>query len=493
MKKAFSFYDNLYGYINVDNEFEEIIRNEFFTRLHNISQMGMTRYVFPDAVHTRYSHSLGVYHNIERMFMSQENQFDHLCFLNDKDKTKLKLTALLHDVGHVPLSHTTEQAMSQFYSDELQDDSLIGIPSQEKQYEDNGTKLHERLAETILLSPTSLNKALSNLGYSGIDISYGIMGFTREYVTNSGENADTDSNLYLKHARNFMHSQLDADRIDYLMRDAAFSGVKAGAFDVEKLLREIRYNEKANYGVDESGIRAIEQFFFARFGAYSQIVFNKKVHGLEYLAQDFYYRLLIEKKNGNIDIKFEKNILSFQEIKEELQNGNTGIFLSFVDSVFYELIERASDGSLFRETVPKMAKMARYLKNGTAPKVVGYEEYFATEEENKFHNSFFDHLRVEDNLLALSKTANVSIDEIILPRKPLSTKLTDKKKDLICVFKDNKIKHYSLLESDNSLLKLIQEKKLYLNRLFTFDEDSQSKLKKACVEMSKGFTYPGDF
>jgi HD superfamily phosphohydrolase len=333
MKKAFSFYDNLYGYINVDSKYEKIINNEFFTRLHNISQMGMTRYVFPDAVHTRYSHSLGVYHNIERMFSSQENQLEESFILDGKDKDQLKLTALLHDVGHIPLSHTTEQAMSRFYADESQDDSLIGVTNQEKQYDDNGTKLHERLAEAVLLGPTSLNRIVTELGYSVDDISYGIMGFTSEYVQDSAEHASAHPNLYLTHARNFMHSQLDADRIDYLMRDAAFSGVKAGAFDFEKLLREIRYDEKAHYGVDESGVRALEQFFFARFGAYSQIVFNKKVHGLEYLAQEFYYRLLIEKKNDNIKGEYQSSILSFHDLQDALQKNESHIFLSFIDSI----------------------------------------------------------------------------------------------------------------------------------------------------------------
>jgi HD superfamily phosphohydrolase len=100
------------------------------------------------------------------------------------------------------------------------------------------------------------------------------MGFKKDYAFD--EFSPQKPDIYFHHARNFMHSQIDADRIDYLIRDAAFSGVKAGSFDVEKLISEIKYDEEANYDVDEAGIRALEQFFFAIFCSYSQIVFNKK-------------------------------------------------------------------------------------------------------------------------------------------------------------------------------------------------------------------------
>jgi len=407
------------------------------------------------------------------MFLSQEEQFDNMSFLTPEQKDTLKLTALLHDIGHVPLSHTTEQAMSRFYDSEHQDDSLV-VTTQENEspYKEYDTKLHERLAQAVLMGDTSLRKAVLELGYSCEDISFGIMGFNGKSHLEYGQSKDT---TYLLHARNFMHSQLDADRLDYLVRDSAFSGVKAGAFDLEKLLREIRYDEKANYGIDESGVRALEQFLFARFGAYSQIVFNKKVHSLEYLAQEFYYKLLIEKKEGNISDDAKKLVLSFAELEKALQIGGSKVFLSFVDSVFYELLEKALDGSLFskpdKPSVPTLKKMACYLKNGQALKVVGYEEYFATEEENKFHNSFFEYLRHDDNLTELAKRAGVSKNDIILPPKSLSTKLIDKQKDFLCVFRDNQIKYNSLLDSDNSLLKIIQEKRLYLNRLFTYDEE----------------------
>jgi HD superfamily phosphohydrolase len=500
MKKYIGYYDNLYGFINIEKDYERILNDPFLMRLHNISQMGMTKYVYPDAVHTRFSHSLGVYYNISRMFLSQEEQSDISHVLNSGQKKLLKLTALLHDVGHVPLSHTVEQAMKRFHDQAAAaDDSLTMTntpPTEdavdETQYEASDTKLHERLAEAILLGDTSLRKAVETMDFSCNKIACGIMGFEKELGFD--ELPSKSSDIYLKHAKNFMHSQLDADRIDYLIRDAAFSGVKAGAFDVEKLLAEIQYDSEANYGVDEAGIRALEQFFFARFGSYSQIVFNKKVHGLEYLAQEFYYQLLSAKySDNNIIDEAKSKILSFIELCDGLRSGREECFLSFTDSVFYDLLSMASSGALFKLANDKLQKYARWLKGGVAPKVVGYEEYFATEKENKFHNSFFNYLRSPDNLKELSDRADVPLDDIILPPKPLSTTLIDTKRDFVCVFRDTRKVYDSLLDCDNSLLKLVQEKRLYVNRLFTFTEESQTKLKVACREMSKGFSRPGNF
>lgn len=493
-RKVISYYDNLYGYINISEKYTDIVNDPLFLRLHRISQMGMAKHVFPDAVHTRFSHSLGVYEILRKMVASQNEQYVNAFTLSEHDSDTLKMTALLHDIGHVPLSHTVERAITRYHKKTLQEpskaDSLItgAVPSlemSESAYEQADSKLHERLGQSVLMGNTAIHEKLESHGLDTAKIAAGIIGFTQNDEGNEGQ-----PDVFYKHSRNFMHSQLDADRLDYLLRDGAFSGVKAGAFDFDKLLSEIRYNESANYGVNDSGLRVLEQFFFARFGAYSQIVFNKKVHGLEIMAQNFYYGLLVDVLPAD---KAKHQIFSFDDLNAMLLEGRDSIdkFLSFDDSVFYALIEKVCDGTISCSELTK--KYATYLRRGVPPKVVGYEEYFATDAEYCARNSFFDYLRTSDNLDRLALVAGVDKSNIITTDKPLTNELFKHNEDPLCIFYENEVVHESVLNSGNSILALVNQKKLYLNRIFTFEEEDQVKLKRACKELSKGFSYVGRF
>lgn len=128
MEKIFkSIYDNLYGYIKLEKtKYESILKDPFFLRLHNIKQMGLTYYVFPDALHTRYSHSLGVFFIVQKMISAQEKNYgDHAYRMDEYDKELLKVSALLHDIGHLPLSHTIELALKRYEKEQETSDNHI--------------------------------------------------------------------------------------------------------------------------------------------------------------------------------------------------------------------------------------------------------------------------------------------------------------------------------------------------------------------------------
>lgn len=96
-------YDDFYGLITLTPDEIKLIDSPIFQRLRNIKQLGLASFVFPGGIHNRFSHSLGVLSIIHRLT-------SHLSFFDDKPEevVKLRIAALLHDIGHLPLSHTIE-------------------------------------------------------------------------------------------------------------------------------------------------------------------------------------------------------------------------------------------------------------------------------------------------------------------------------------------------------------------------------------------------
>ncbi|MPM23020.1 hypothetical protein SDC9_69482 [bioreactor metagenome] len=508
-KRYRQFYDNIYGFVKLcREEYDEILHDPYFLRLHNIKQMGLCHYVFPDALHTRYSHSLGVYSIMQKIIAAQEENYLDLFKLADDDKRSILLSALLHDVGHLPLSHTIEVALERFHEEDKEEehsDPIEGIfendqeipiatkveqkgsqfPNDnlrtEKVKLEDDTKLHEELGEYVITCTALKSKVEAKLDLNVNKIASGFKGITSEV-----DKEEAKQNPALVFARNFLHSQLDADRIDYLLRDASFSGVRSGAFDFDKLITEIRYDDEGNYGVNYSGIRAIEQFFMSRFAAYTQIVFNKKVHGLDYMAGDFYYRLLKLRQKG--DLPSDIVIYSFKDIKAMLEKKPDD-FLRFTDDYFHSLVQKVDDSNIDDYTIKQYVML---LKNRTPLKSVAYEEFFATDAEFKRRDSFISYLKNPENKEKLAHSAGVQYDDIIIPQKPLKVTIFDRSVDPISIFNGEKV-NKNILDCEETLLNLIIDKKLYLQRIFTFDEDKQEKIKKAMTEMSRAFNKKGNF
>ncbi|WAM31024.1 HD domain-containing protein [Caldicellulosiruptor naganoensis] len=397
------------------------------------------------------------------------------------------MSALLHDIGHFPLSHTLETALKKFYEKfELKKDENIEKEIVTTSVKDNinhlknrdkiktfqsDTKLHEEMAEYVIFF-TSIGEELKKLGLDIARIVGGIKGETSGI--GDVEPKDQISTL----TRNLIHSQLDADRIDYLLRDAVFSGVCSGIFDLDKLLEEIRYNEEGKYGVNIPGIRVVEQFFLSRYAAYSQVVFNRKVHAWEFMASDFYYRLLEMKINGELPKTIE--IYSFEELKNLLKTEPVK-FLNFTDHFFFKIVENVLDCNLPDYTVNMYAKLINERKPLKIVYVV--EELCNNKEEfeEKFNNSIVSYFRNEENKRKLAEKAGVKPEDILIDEKPLKVTIFERGKDPIAVFNKNKVVYNNISDCEFSILKLFAEKVLYIDRIFTFDEDKQRKI-QGCLK-----------
>ncbi len=218
-KKVFK--DSVLGYINVEDQvIWELIDTPFFQRLRRIRHLGCTTMVFHTAEHSRFTHSLGVYEITRRMIEKIAN-----LNLNNQERLAVLASALLHDIGHGPLSHLFEE-VTEYH--------------------------HEKMGQNIIKYDKHIARVLQK---------YAIQ-------------EDVLQILQKKHPRKILSqlvtSQIDADRLDYLLRDSFNTGVVYGNIDIERLFRVATVVED-QVCFKKSAVREIELFFLSRAFMYEKI------------------------------------------------------------------------------------------------------------------------------------------------------------------------------------------------------------------------------
>ncbi len=287
MKKSFAqVYDSLYGFIKLTQTEQEIINSPFYQRLRWIKQLGFANYIFDGAEHTRFAHALGVLHSADQMVRAiGKNVSDEKLFnINAQDANSLfhksiRIAALLHDVGTFPFSHSIEGAYIK-YGEKLQ--KAGKLPG--KQLPNN----HEHLGSFIIKNTNFDGGITQILKNGGIDASV-----LSKYIK-----GDSDNIL----ANQILHSDIDADRLDYLLRDAHHTGIKYGHIDRDYILyhlttykTSVRGKIKEVMAIKENALHAVEDFLIARFAWYSQVVRNSSSAKYDVLAAHIAYYLLEHK------------------------------------------------------------------------------------------------------------------------------------------------------------------------------------------------------
>jgi hypothetical protein len=224
--------DPVYGFISINNDLVfEIIEHPWFQRLRRIKQLGLTHYVYPSAVHTRYQHALGSMHLMDQTIEVLRSK-GHIITENEKEGALLAI--LLHDIGHGPFSHTLERSIVKGLS-------------------------HEDLSLLIIRQ--------LNIGFKG-KLSRAIEIIRDQYP------------------KRFLHqlvsSQLDMDRLDYLSRDSFFTGVAEGTISTHRIIKMMTISND-ELVVESKGIYSIENFIISRRLMYWQVYFHKTVMAAEYM------------------------------------------------------------------------------------------------------------------------------------------------------------------------------------------------------------------
>lgn len=249
------FRDPVHGLIHIspkDAFLTELIDTPEFQRLHRVRQLGVASLTFPGADHTRFCHSLGVLHVASRVLeiLRIRYQGSPVEALVEKHHQTIKAAALLHDIGHGPFSHLVERAFE-------------------------NQKDHEhRTKDMITAEESGVRKALEQTGQDAAAV--------RQVIDH------TFPCLFLQ---DIVSSQLDADRMDYLVRDSHFAGVNYGIFDIEWILNsfcvgsyapDVKNSKLWRLSLDMSrGLQAAEQLILARQHMSLQVYFHKSTRRWE--------------------------------------------------------------------------------------------------------------------------------------------------------------------------------------------------------------------
>ena len=155
LKTVDRLYDIVYGFIYFTEDEHKVINTPIFQRLHHIKQLGLDNIIFPNAVHTRFSHSLGVMHIMEQIIKQIRKETGDEIIDETRHKT-LRMAALLHDIGHFPFSHTGEKATAKVSQDKDAEEEVEKTGGAEKVSTSSSgairknTKLHESISEKIV-------------------------------------------------------------------------------------------------------------------------------------------------------------------------------------------------------------------------------------------------------------------------------------------------------------------------------------------------------
>ena len=211
--------DPVHGYVLLEGLALELADTPQMQRLRWIKQLGLASLVYPGANHTRFEHSLGAYHMAALLT-------DHLG-LEEEDRLLVGAAALLHDVGHGPLSHATEAALAPFLRTE-----------------------HESIIE--LLKKGELREVLDRHGLRAQDI--------QAFINGSG-------------LGQIVSGEIDVDRMDYLIRDAHYTGVAYGVIDRLRLLQKMTLHQ-GQLVVEAGGVQAATSLLISRLLMHPSVYYH---------------------------------------------------------------------------------------------------------------------------------------------------------------------------------------------------------------------------
>lgn len=341
--------DNVHGFIPYTAAEKKIIDTQLFKRLQSIKQLSVVNWIFPGSEHTRFIHSLGVMHIADKMAISLG--------LSIKERKILRLAGLLHDIGHYPLSHVCEAPYKKPMTlEELPDSDFCCHLNQQIREKIESFSIkpktilmsksiechHEAIGALVIRS----NKEIRKIIIEECENEYA-PDIIADIITGNVERAETDPLLV-----QIIHSELDADGIDYLMRDATFSGTSFGSFEIDQLIRCLTCGEqddKRILCITPKGIAAADQYLINKFFSYSQVVFNKHITISEWMAE-----CVVDWMQ-----KHHAVFPSSSKLEEWIKTGNIE-YLNFTDNMFWLALNQILNNQLC-DLVPHYIKV--FCKN----------------------------------------------------------------------------------------------------------------------------------
>lgn len=272
--------DPIHGSIEITRGERRVIDSPYFQRLRHIKQLGFADLAFPGATHSRYSHSIGALSVATRLFEAIYRDLS----LPSGDRARLlqtlRLAVLLHDLGHPPLSHTSERILPQR--------SALKLPAWLKA--ENGSQASHEDMTLLLLLESQLAQVIRD--------SFAELGIEPEDVASLLSPVDWEPGRFVvggvDHGpllRQLVSSELDADRMDYLLRDSLYTGVHYGRFDLDWIAQNVlavRRGEALQLGIGHRAVFAFEDFLLSRYHMFLAVYYHYQSINFEMLLARFY-------------------------------------------------------------------------------------------------------------------------------------------------------------------------------------------------------------
>ena len=313
--------DSVHNIIRVNTDSAEgrlvvsLIDTPEFQRLRRIRQLGLAYFAYQAAEHSRFTHSLGAFHLAARMVAKLRLTYD----LAPAAQTAVRIAALVHDIGHGPFSHVIESILD-FHHEEF-------------------------TIEAVLSCDTEMGRLLRQ--------------FSPELPDNVASIIRGDFKPLA--LAQLVSSQLDVDRMDYLLRDSLMTGAKYGIYDLEWIIKSIEINEADDHlYVSAPGLYAVEDYLQARYYMYRQVYFHRTLRSAEAILKVLLRRALYLFKNSG-DVWFApatpmEKILAGEKLglKDHLELDDTDVMFSIKrwqhasDPILSDLAKRFLDRRLFK-------------------------------------------------------------------------------------------------------------------------------------------------
>ena len=291
--RSYEIRDPIHGFIALSQQEVNLINTRAFQRLRRIRQLAMAFLVYPGTLHTRFDHSIGVMHIAGRICDRLKR--------TDKERKQVRLAALLHDIGHGPFSHVSEHLLDQHQQVEG------GSPLE---------KIHEKITVDIIQNDSEICEILSDDEH--------------QFVIEMIEGKPTRD-----FRRDIISSDLDADKMDYLLRDSYFAGVKYGTYDLEKIIESCRVDRRGNesyLAISSEGIHALEQLLLARYHM-TQQVYHHRVRSISDAMIVRGIELAICKGNQELE-----QLYQYDETSEFIKN-----YMEYHDERLIDILKRCDE------------------------------------------------------------------------------------------------------------------------------------------------------
>jgi len=269
--------DSIHGDVHLTEKEWSVIDTSSFQRLRSIKQLQMSHLTYPNATHTRFSHSIGTLAIMIRVIqLAVESGIK----VSISEQENLRLAALLHDIGHYPYSHLMEGIEKVILLEEK-------VATKAKREE----KKHLSFQEMPYPEHVPLGVQIVR---SQEDILHAIGGKKRaKAITDIFSRSVLDAKL-----STLISSSLDLDRFDYLQRDSYAVGLPYGKLDINYLLNSLKIGIKGTLGVHDRAIPAVEHFLLARYFMHRTVYYHRTTVAFEEACRQLLRRVRDKGKYG---------------------------------------------------------------------------------------------------------------------------------------------------------------------------------------------------